>query len=109
MAPKQSNPQESYSSERSKRWVKIITENVSVDLPQVPHPAELWRALPELPTGGEISAPETETALENIVDRSWPSKTDFLTAQYSLLRLDAVEPLRFSVNQFKESPTMQDD
>ncbi|KAL2024260.1 hypothetical protein VTK56DRAFT_9416 [Thermocarpiscus australiensis] len=62
-----------------------------------------WESKPELPSTQEILAQQSEENAdlpENPVDVPWPSKDKYLAAQYEILRREAVEGLRYSVNWF---------
>lgn len=61
-----------------------------------------WQSKPELPTAQEILAPQEESEVlpENPVDKPWSSKDEYLKAQYEILRCNAVEGLRYSVNSY---------
>ncbi|KAK4460069.1 hypothetical protein QBC42DRAFT_333539 [Cladorrhinum samala] len=59
-----------------------------------------WIFLPELPSPGEILAESPPIPPENPVNSRWASKEDYLTAQYRILRCDAVEGLRNSVRSY---------
>lgn len=61
-----------------------------------------WQSKPELPTAQEILAPQSENdhLPGNPVDKPWPSNDEYLTAQYEILRREAVEGLRYSVNNY---------
>ncbi|KAK4174162.1 putative helicase [Triangularia setosa] len=56
--------------------------------------------MPELPTPAEVLKETSADPPLNPVDRPWLSKDDYLAAQYGLLRLDAIEGLRFSVERY---------
>jgi hypothetical protein len=64
-----------------------------------PSGPESWHTKPEFPSAEEILARESgrESLPENHVDTPWPSKEDYLKAQYEILRHEAVEGLRYSV------------
>jgi helicase required for RNAi-mediated heterochromatin assembly 1 len=70
-----------------------------------------WRQLPEFPTAAEVMSPvaTTNDLPAFPVDRPFPSKGQYLEALYKILRFEAVEGLRFSVNEFRSAPTMTDD
>ncbi len=71
--------------------------------------------MPELPTSKEILAEQSdiEQLPENPVDVPWPSKDKYLTAQYEILRREAIEGLRYSVRSVADyrraQPMMDDD
>ncbi|KAK4197127.1 putative helicase [Triangularia verruculosa] len=59
-----------------------------------------WKSMPELPTPVEILRTISVDPPRNPVDRPWSSKDEYLATQYGLLRLDAIEGLRFSVERY---------
>lgn len=59
--------------------------------------------LPELPSPSEILAESSPIPPENPVNSPWASKEDYLTAQYRILRCDAVEGLRDSVRSYADA------
>lgn len=71
----------------------------------------VWRQLPEFPTAAEVMNPvATTNDLPTFpIDRPFPSKGQYLEALYKILRFEAVEGLRFSVNEFRSAPIMNDD
>jgi hypothetical protein len=73
-----------------------------------------WQSKPELPTSQEILAEQSdiEQLPENPVDIPWPSKGEYLTAQYEILRREAIEGLRYSVRSvadYRRAQLMMDD
>lgn len=69
-----------------------------------------WRQLPEFPTSAELMNSATTNDLPTFpVDRPFDSKGRYLEALYKILRFEAVEGLRFSVNEFRSAPSMNDD
>ncbi|KAL2268811.1 hypothetical protein VTJ83DRAFT_3657 [Remersonia thermophila] len=81
-----------------------------------PKDGQGWESKPEVPTPDEILAKESdlEELPENPVDSPWPSKADYLSAQYQILRREATEGLRASVQRYadcrrKEAMTDTDD
>ncbi|GAB1311509.1 hypothetical protein MFIFM68171_01719 [Madurella fahalii] len=76
----------------------IVNEHVFFQLPE----GHGWQSKPELPTAQEVLAPQPEhdDLPGNPVDKPWPSKNEYLTAQYEILRREAVEGLRYSVNSY---------
>lgn len=70
-----------------------------------------WRSLPELPTAGELLAPAMPWSAipTNDVSRPWGSRGAYLSAQYKLLRLEAVEPLRASVEAMLKRQGVPED
>lgn len=92
---------------------------------------EAWRNLPEVPNKEEINCdvradgrfgreakwndymrdPEYYHAKlpHNIIDGPWPSKQEYVSAHYQILREDAVAPLRNAVGFYKMAPTMMED
>jgi helicase required for RNAi-mediated heterochromatin assembly 1 len=95
------------------------------------HHTEAWRDLPEVPTREEImpleidsrsnfdgdtswasyqnDAPYSTTLPHNLIQGPWPSKEEYISAHYKLLREDAVASLRSSVKYFRADPTAMDD
>lgn len=69
-----------------------------------------WLCQPEVPTRAEIIlAGDGDVVLPaNIIDGAWKSKTKYLKAHYSLLRDDAVSPLRDAVELFLQTPDMME-
>jgi hypothetical protein len=65
----------------------------------------------EFPTAEELFQPEaTPEAIPTFdVDAPHTSKQDLLDRQYKILRAEATEGLRFSVNAFKLDPLMRGD
>ncbi|KAK0730120.1 P-loop containing nucleoside triphosphate hydrolase protein [Lasiosphaeris hirsuta] len=63
-----------------------------------------WTRKPELPEPEEIlaraSAKDFQTLPYNPVDKLWESKDAYLSAQYKILRCEATEGLRFSVQRY---------
>jgi helicase required for RNAi-mediated heterochromatin assembly 1 len=92
---------------------------------------EQWRNLPEIPTKAEIMPKDEEEPCQrkeeerwndyqndpiydpklpkNIVDGPWPSKKDYISAHYQILREDAIAPLREAVKFFRQHRHMDDD
>lgn len=92
---------------------------------------EEWRNLPEIPTEAEIMPEDDEDAEQriqeenwddyqndpiydpklpkNIIDGPWPSKKEYISAHYQILREDVVAPLRESVKYFRQHRHMNDD
>lgn len=91
---------------------------------------EPWRNLPEIPTMAEIMPKEEEghqrsveekwndyqndpiydpKLPKNIIDGPWPSKEDYISSHYQILREDAVAPLREAIKFFKQNRNMNDD
>jgi helicase required for RNAi-mediated heterochromatin assembly 1 len=90
---------------------------------------EAWRILPEIPDGSDFTTPhpaDSDTPERwddyqfqdriyyaplphNPIDGPWPSKQEYITAHYEILREDAIAPLRKSVKTFKNHPNMNDD
>ena len=74
--------------------------------------AASWQGLPEFPAASEIldlGRKAHEEALEldnNVVVGPCPSKDDYLSRHYSLLREDAVAPLRDAVDEVQAQPYM---
>lgn len=72
---------------------------------------ESWLAKSEIPSSNEICPPNgTEVALPaNKIDRPWSKPTSYLKTHYSLLREDALAPLREAVAKFRKDPQRMDD
>lgn len=84
----------------------IIEEHVDFQPPA----GDGWTSSPELPTADEIMRSQEENAIpSNDVRKPWATKDKYLEAQYKILRCEAVEGLRFSVKQYKESRCLKDD
>lgn len=90
--------------------ITIIRDHVQHNPLQERHTAP-WRQLTEFPTAAELmnSAATTNDLPTFPVDRPFDSKGRYLEALYKILRFEAVEGLRFSVNDFRSAPTMNDD
>ena len=80
-----------------------------------------WLARREIPTSAELLGKnddeedgdkgDGDDELEvpvNVIQGPWPSKEDYLSAHYELLREDAVAPLRDAVAEVKAVPNMMD-
>jgi helicase required for RNAi-mediated heterochromatin assembly 1 len=74
-----------------------------------PTNGEGWQSKPELPTSQEIMAKWNDLARlpRNPVDVPWSSKDEYLTAQYEILRREAIDRLRSSVRSFVDSGEKQ--
>ncbi|KAH6630609.1 P-loop containing nucleoside triphosphate hydrolase protein [Chaetomium sp. MPI-SDFR-AT-0129] len=61
-----------------------------------------WQSRPEFPTAAEMLQEKSDfdKLPKNPVDVPWASKMEYLTAQYEILRMEAVEGLRHSVQSF---------
>lgn len=74
-----------------------------------------WQSKPEFPTAAELlhEKSDFDKLPKNPVDVPWASKKDYLTAQYEILRMEAVEGLRYSVQTFstrrRKDVPMDDD
>lgn len=70
-----------------------------------------WLQQPEIPTGGEILLEDDEEVSlpPNKIDGPWKSKERYLKSHYTLLREDAVSPLRDAVDTFRQNPEMDED
>lgn len=83
-----------------------------------------WLARPEIPTSAELLGEnddeeegdngdgdenDEQEVPVNVIQGPWPSKEDYLSAHYELLREDAVAPLRDAVAEVKEVPNMMDN
>lgn len=108
---------------------KIIQEHVLKPYERELHTEEPWRSLPEIPDKSEIMPKENDrdrykveewndyqkdpvydvNLPVNIVDKPWPSKEEYISAHYQILREDAIASLRNSVKSFKRNPDMDDD
>ena len=90
--------------------IKILRDHVQHN-PLEGRDTALWRQLPEFPTAVEVMNPAATTNdLPTFpVDRPLNTKGQYLEALYKILRFEAVEGLRFSVNEFRSAPTMNDD
>lgn len=90
--------------------VTVIRDHVLYDPLQARDTAD-WQQLPELPAATELlnRAATTNDLPHFPVDRSFDSKAQYLGALYKILRFEAVEGLRFSINEFKANPAMTDD
>ena len=64
-----------------------------------------------MPTSAEILLHANDEVMlpANRIDGPWKSKDKYLKAHYSLLREDAVSPLRDAVDQFRRSPEMTEN
>ncbi|KAK4151113.1 hypothetical protein C8A00DRAFT_45623 [Chaetomidium leptoderma] len=79
--------------------IDIVEKNVFFK----PQAGRGWQSKPELPTASEILAESDFGGLpENPVHVPWSSKDEYLTAQYEILRREAIEGLRFSVRSFAD-------
>ena len=67
-----------------------------------------WSSLREIPTSEEINTSEDAQVWVNTIDGPWDGKDEYLRAHYSLLRDDAVGPLRDAVREIKASPKMME-
>lgn len=68
-----------------------------------------WLAVPEIPTFEELSVDEMTVAVPpNKIDGPYKSKDRYLKTQYTLLREDAVGPLRDAILDFQKDPTTMD-
>lgn len=90
--------------------VAIIRDHVFYD-PLQERDTASWQQLLELPAADELLNPAATTndLPPFPVDRSFDSKAQYLEALYKILRFEAVEGLRFSINEFKSNPAMNDD
>jgi helicase required for RNAi-mediated heterochromatin assembly 1 len=70
-----------------------------------------WLCQPEVPTSAEvlIAGDDDVTLPANKIDGAWKSKDKYLKAHYSLLREDAVSPLRDAVEHFRRTPDMMEN
>ena len=69
-----------------------------------------WSCHPEVPSGAEILLLGDEEVIlpANKIDGAWKTKDKYLKAHYSLLREDAVSPLRDAVDVFRQTPDMME-
>lgn len=111
----------------------ILHDHIKKPWRNVEYPED-WRNLPEVPTKDEINRdydplrpdsrfgrdlkwndyqrePEYPHAVlpHNIIDGPWPSKLDYVSAHYKILREDAIAPLRNAVMSYKLKPSMMED
>ncbi|POS74311.1 suppressor of ascus dominance-3 [Diaporthe helianthi] len=91
--------------------ITIIRDHVLHNPLDAPAKAPTWQQLPEFPTSAEVMNPAATTndLPAFPVDAPFESKASYLESLYKILRFEAVEGLRFSINEFKSSPTMGDD
>ena len=70
-----------------------------------------WLCQPEVPISAEILLHANDEVMlpANKIDGPWKNKDKYLKAHYSLLREDAVSPLRDAVDQFRRSPEMSEN
>lgn len=81
-----------------------------------------WQSCPEMPTAKELcdeNEPWTETCTEdgalkvvvkgNKLEGRWPSSNNYLGAHFSMLREEAVAPLRDAVSWVKAFPHATED
>ena len=108
--------------------VQVLKEHIYKDYEALDGIAS-WRKLPEIPTAEEIvhgfgknekTDDSDNEELENrknnqpdlpvnIIDGPWPSVESYVEGHYTLLREDAVAPLRKAVALFKAQPMMPDN
>ena len=77
---------------------------------------EDWQQLPEIPSGEEILQAVPNSALpENPIPdhldpgpKPWRDKAAYLSAQYKLLREDAIRPLKIACQEFMAAPDLGD-
>lgn len=71
---------------------------------------EEWQRMSEIPTAEELQAeyPLHLDLLEEIVHSEDSSKQNLLKKQYYLYRHEGTEMLRWSLNEFRESPCMME-
>ncbi|ROV88440.1 hypothetical protein VSDG_09231 [Cytospora chrysosperma] len=74
-------------------------------------PSSPWQKLPELPTPAELlnSRATTNDLPPFPINKPFQSKPEYLEALYRILRFEGIEGLRYSVNDFKSRPGMNDD
>lgn len=70
-----------------------------------------WQRLPEFPAPEELLNGQATTIDVPAfpVDRPFQSKAHYLEALYKILRFEGIEGLRYSVNDFRCRPAMNDD
>ncbi|KAG8160778.1 hypothetical protein KVR01_009042 [Diaporthe batatas] len=95
----------------NEEMITAIRDHVQHNPLNAPDKGPLWQQLPEFPTSTEVMNPAATTNdLPSFpVDAPFESKACYLEALYKILRFEAVEGLRFSINEFKSSPSMGDD
>ncbi|EAQ89464.1 hypothetical protein CHGG_06083 [Chaetomium globosum CBS 148.51] len=88
------------TNEETQSAIDIVQSHVFFS----PH-GQGWLSKPELPTAAEILAEQSDidNLPDNPVDVPWASKDEYLTAQYEILRREAVEGLRYSVRSFADN------
>ncbi|KAI1100025.1 hypothetical protein F4804DRAFT_345048 [Jackrogersella minutella] len=93
-----------------------IKHHVSFE-PPAPKPGKEWRSYPELPTSQDLN-PDLEDPhqvananylLPNTWHEPWVNKNTYLETHYRLQREEAITMLRYSIQKYKEDPTMMDD
>ncbi|RYO79236.1 hypothetical protein DL766_001699 [Monosporascus sp. MC13-8B] len=106
-------------SEPNQVQLKILKSHANFE-PKCPpgDPDREWRAMPELPTSGELNPDWTNkqqmdklksTLLPNTVEAPWKDKDTYLETHYRLQREESITMLRFSIRKFKDNPLMADD
>lgn len=70
---------------------------------------DAWQLLPELPLPGDFMASNAPPLPIPLPEGETPSKKEYLEYQYGCQRIEAVEPLRQAVNQFRQSPGMTEN
>ncbi|KAK5115668.1 hypothetical protein LTR62_000757 [Meristemomyces frigidus] len=108
--------------EQAEVWVQPQQLNIKIrqyfeDLKQRPQDGGPWLLRPEIPTSGELlDTDENGSASSAVVEivpnqprGAWESKESYLSAQYELLREDAVRMLRDAVSSLRENPTAKEE
>lgn len=115
--------------EDSKAW-QILDAHVRRTWDTDNHHEE-WRNLPEVPAKAELMPKDDGNADQrsqeenwddyqndpvydpnlpkNIVNGPWPSKQEYISAHYQILREDAIAPLREAIKYFRQHRHMDDD
>ncbi|KAL1858077.1 hypothetical protein VTK73DRAFT_7960 [Phialemonium thermophilum] len=88
-----------------------VVSAIGVHLNHSPQGPAAWNLCPEVPSGEEILAPPTEIEdlPKNPVGSVWGSKEEYLRTQYTLMRKEGTEGLRYAVNYCRRVPEAQDD
>ena len=65
-------------------------------------PEPTWLSMPDYPTPAELMSPTPGPLPVNNVSRPPLSKADYLETHYKLLRHEGINPLRESIQEFKQ-------
>lgn len=86
-----------------RRYVQTAGAVVGEDSPP-------WLSQPEVPASGEVLVLNDDDVNipPNKVNGPWRNKEKYLSSHYSLLREDAVAPLRDAVDEFRKNPDMME-